>query len=598
VHLVIVGGKSAGKVKDIVSQNFDNMDITIYNSVGGFIDDTSARLVYIDRILLLQDSFSDAGGYKQEIKRFNDFVCKKYVAARVIILCKDEDFAKFTSEAVISPYSLSIFVLKLKSQMILDIVSETIDVLRKKYVSSVVVTELESFQETVFVQPVVEKKKEIKKEPKKGFFSSLFGGVKKDKTHEVRGKQETVKQMQLSQEDLRKQEEENTPRVVSEVKHRVSQGVIDADTEWAGVQVYDIGGATELGVGDIEEDAYEEETVEEVEKSNLIVYADDECEEEYGKNFIIEVPDVVTAKEMIKSVEDLKEDWESNVGVVRAPRSNKDNIQTVDDNVELLKDLDSLEKVYHDKNVKIVERIVEKIITVDSGKKSKTRDRLNVIVTGDRKTGVTRTALNLASVYSSMGKTLFVDLDIKRRGSVVYLGIDNLVEEGEHIQNGLNNARSLKVLPNVCYKSDKHDFSCLVSMYGFELDADTISKVQSLLIAQKHFEFVVIDCPLEYLPLLDNILHSSALLVCCENTQLSIINTVISLDEAVEGSKLPALLVTKGSFLVTRGSRDGGFSVLLKGVSGMFNLDEREINWCNMNIAGDESNLLDVVKVL
>lgn len=592
VHLVIVGGKSASKVKDIVSQNFDNMDITIYNSVGGFIDDTSARLVYIDRILLLQDSFSDVEGYRQEVNRFNDFVCKKYVSARVIVLCKDEDFAKFTSEAVVSPYALSIFVVKLKSQMILDIVSETVDILRKKYVNSVVVTDVDSFQETVFVQPVVEKKQEIKKEPKKGFFSSLFGRVKKDKKVEVRSKPEAVKQIQIIKEVTEREEEETTHVVVNKTE------VVDDDTEWAGAQVYNIGGANELGVGDIEEDIYEEETLEEVGQSNLIVYVDDECEEEYGKDFIVEVQDVVTAKEMIKSVEDLKEDWESNVGVVRAPRSNKDNIQTVDDNVELLKDLDSLEKVYHDKNVKVVERIVEKIITVDSGKKNKTRERLNVIVTGDRKTGVTRTALNLASVYSSMGKTLFVDLDIKRRGSVVYLGIDNLVEEGEHIQNGLNNARSLKVLPNVCYKSDKHDFSCLVSMYGFELDTDTISKVQSLLIAQKHFEFVVIDCPLEYLPLLDNIIHSSALLVCCENTQLSIINTVISLDEAFEGSKLSTLLVTKGYFLVTRGSKGGNFVVSLKNVSDMFNLDEREINWCNMNIVGEESNLLDVVKVL
>ena len=210
-----------------------------------------------------------------------------------------------------------------------------------------------------------------------------------------------------------------------------------------------------------------------------------------------------------------------------------------------------------------------------------------IIVSGDRRVGSTKLALNLANKYANReSKVLYVDMDRNRHGSLGYIDLDTLTEEPEHIQNGLIHLKSANILKNVCHYYKKGRFFVLTSMYGNYADDSTIMNVQNILASQHDFSTIVIDCPLEDLHLLRNIISFSHVLFCVEDDKVGIINFITTMDSSFDDDNLLYNFFEKSYFVIGRRGNIVKFQKELNYIVELFDLDESACKWNNVEIIG------------
>lgn len=279
------------------------------------------------------------------------------------------------------------------------------------------------------------------------------------------------------------------------------------------------------------------------------------------------------------------------------PPKRKDVLEEVLEQEDLVFDFDTAEDGYHKEGVQVVEveRIVEKVVVKNNRRRT---DGRSIIVTGDRKTGITKTAINMASHYAKEGSTLYVDFDIARKGSLLYLGIENVAEEEEYVQNSLCYVKSVEALKNNTYKYNGGLFDCLVTMYGVEVEESDLITVQRLLTVQSHYKNVIIDCPVEYLHLLEDLIMYSEVVACVESTLPSAMNTLFALSEISQDEKLTSFIFRNTSLFL---AKDNEITLLRRNllhISNLFSLDEAPLDWSRLPIIGSVQSLPEVVSSL
>ncbi len=216
-----------------------------------------------------------------------------------------------------------------------------------------------------------------------------------------------------------------------------------------------------------------------------------------------------------------------------------------------------------------------------------------IIVTGDRRIGCTKLSLNLSSVFTRTDKVLYVDFDRNRHGSLGYLDIDGILSEPEHIQNGLEHLKTLNVLPNVIHSYTKGKFFTLTSMYGNYITDKQMKEAQAVLLQQRDFSTVVIDCPLEDLYLLNDILYTSNVIICAEDNRVGILNLVTSLSQCRGSEKFKATLYDRSSFVVGRSGNIQKFVTELNDVCNNF-FEGSVADWTKVEILGTTKNIQEL----
>lgn len=269
-----------------------------------------------------------------------------------------------------------------------------------------------------------------------------------------------------------------------------------------------------------------------------------------------------------------------------------------DDNIDLFTNgLDDLMKQYEDSNQRVIEKVVEKEVVkvVNVGEQSfRNKNGIRtLIITGDRRVGATKLALNLASLFSQREKVLYVDLDRNRHGSLGYLDLDNILDTEEHVQNGLSHLKSLNILPNVVYTYRKSGFDCLLSMYGEYVDDKQMKIVQQVLTKQQNYTTVIIDCPIENLYLLEDIVYTSKVLICAEDNKVGLINLMTMLSSCSEDNRFFTALYNNSYFVVGRTGNFDKFQRTLYKVLEVFEIEEYD--WSTVEVVG---NLKDMNQLL
>ncbi|HBE9444529.1 hypothetical protein [Clostridioides difficile] len=233
-------------------------------------------------------------------------------------------------------------------------------------------------------------------------------------------------------------------------------------------------------------------------------------------------------------------------------------------------------------------KIIEKIINI-SDKKTYRNGVRTIIVTGDRRSGITTTSLELAKHFNKEGRTLYVDFDIKNRGFLSYINIADLLNEEEIIHDGLKYLNKTKNLTNLSYKT-KLGFESLVSLYGTEIGFEQIKTIQSILSIQNYYETVIVDCPIDYINYLEELSLNSEIVICCDNTITGRINIVLALSDIK--SNIVSSSMSRGKYIITRGS-ENDFINHMNYIKEIFNLEdeniseygfERSYDWTSLSI--------------
>ena len=280
--------------------------------------------------------------------------------------------------------------------------------------------------------------------------------------------------------------------------------------------------------------------------------------------------------------------------------------RVVEKPVEIIKEVE--------KRVEVpVERVVEKEVVKEktvfvSGGSSQAhtfkqimskKEPVYLLVTGDRRSGVTTTALSFANIFGSQMKTLYVDLDTETHGSVIRLGIMDIIEEPDSIQEGLKNLRNPKGLKHLVYWGN-NKFASLISNFDTDITDEEITRATNALAVQQDFDLVVIDCPFSKLGLLDDILPECDTIVCMDGSAQSVINTMSLFTDLTKmgvSKKVQNMMFRSARVLITeRGIKAKEVKENMEFVNDIFKLTDEPIPWINTPVMGFMDNFVKAVK--
>ena len=272
--------------------------------------------------------------------------------------------------------------------------------------------------------------------------------------------------------------------------------------------------------------------------------------------------------------------------------------------VEVIKEV---EKIVEKPVERIVEKEVEKTVYVAGGSANahsfkeimSKKEPVYLLVTGDRRSGVTTTALSLANIFASQMNVLYVDLDTDTHGSVIRLGIMDIIDEPDSIQNGLINLRNPKGLKHLVYRGN-NNFAALITNFDTEISDDDLTRATNAIAVQQDFNLVVIDCPFSKLGYLDDLLPVCDPIICMDGSAQSIINTMSLLSELTErgvSKKVQNMMFRSSRLFITgHGIKPKEVKESMEFVNDIFRLTDEVIPWINTPVMGYMDNIVQAVK--
>lgn len=644
MNIAIVGSKNAKKLADVLYQSFDAINVVGYDDVGKFRHAMVSRPLEFHRMILLEAAVSSEEVSTDDIYDFQEMVFKNYPAMKIVTISTNAEYTKFLANLFNgSNYGHFCFP-SLKGKILVDLVSKDIPELSKRYASYTYKEEVESKAEILEETKILAETKTENKEEIEGYIAPSDTAKKRKGLGGLFGFTGPKQAGNLTMNSGLEQIGQGTG--ITEFSEDV-QGIDFSGNNQGGNQGDQIfednndytnfpqeeqseeehfdffggyGDAVDLGLGHTEEKpvvflekepeeedsfvAYRKPQEEEpipfdihrLEKEEYTPTLDLEEKEEEIKNSEgadINIP-LVGLDSLKKTVEEtdfsLSEDLFNQPNLI-----DKIGLDVEDADVGAFEgDMSALMSEYENINSKPKEVIVERVRVVERGGSLSFRNKNGIkiiIVSGDRRVGSTKLALNLCNKYAATEKVLFVDFDRNRHGSLGYIDLSNLLEEPEHIQNGFNHLKNLNILRNVCHYYKKGKFFTLTSMYGCEVEDNQMRIVQDVIASQRDYTTVVIDCPLEDLHLLQNIIPFARVLFCVEDDRVGIINLLTMLNSTFESENLLFNFFEKSHFVVGRKGNIQKFKNELLEIIDLFDLNEGMCQWDNIEVI---SNIRDI----
>lgn len=636
MNIAIVGSKNVKKLADVLYQSFDVINVVGYDDVAKFRHAMVSRPLEFHRMILLEAAVSSEEVSTDDIYDFQEMVFKNYPAMKIVTISTNAEYTKFLAGLFNgSNYGHFCFP-SLKGKILVDLVSKDIPELRKRYAVYTYKEEVESNEEIleenkILSETKVEDKTEIEgyiappeQTKKRRGLGGLFGftGPKQAGNLTMNSGLEQIGQgtgiTEFSEDvqgvDFSGNQNNYQGDQIFDDNNDYSNYPQETVNEEEGFDFFGgYGNEVDLGLGRMNEPSTMDfETQNEPEPEPFIPYRRMEEEEpeqfdinrlekaEYVPTLDLEEKEEVQPMEQADinvpfvGLDSLKKTVEETDFSLSEDIFNQPNliekigleVEDADDGA-FDGDMSALMSEYESINNKPKEVIVERLRVVERGGSLSFRNKNGIkiiIITGDRRIGSTKLALNLANKYAANEKVLFVDFDRNRHGSLGYLDLNGIIEEPEHVQNGFNHLKNLNILKNVCHYYKKGKFFTLTSMYGAETDDNQMRVVQDVIASQKDYTTVVMDCPLEDLHLMQNIIPFAHVLLCVEDDKVGIINLLTMLNSTFESENLLFNFFEKSHFVVGRKGNIQKFQNELNNVIDLFDLNEGMCRWDNLEV--------------
>lgn len=230
-----------------------------------------------------------------------------------------------------------------------------------------------------------------------------------------------------------------------------------------------------------------------------------------------------------------------------------------------------------------------------------------IVVTGDRRAGLTTTAMSIAEHFANSVPALYVDFDTQYRGSLCYLSISELSCSSNIVQNGLGVLKPGRNVKTVAFRSDAQvPFDSIVSLPNYALTDEQLKQAQLQLFYQHEYNVVVIDCPFTNLYLLEDVLGQATVYVCVTSDIANSSSTLLVLDALNPNaettlnitkplSEKGAAMLSRAQYLIT-GNDTKAFSGHMDYLDSLYGLSSNDINWAKLPVAGATQNLTGVLQ--
>lgn len=242
----------------------------------------------------------------------------------------------------------------------------------------------------------------------------------------------------------------------------------------------------------------------------------------------------------------------------------------------------------------VVREVIRNVGTGDSGKVSsilKGTSNAVVIVTGDRGTGVTMTAMNLMHYFSKSVRTLYFDCDVENHGLLNYIDYDDFRSYEPTKLSGVKLCKGLDLFKScVCYIDNNidvltSDFSCDVTNEELKACASVVSELDT------EYGVIVVDCPIDKLNLMEDLLHDAYIVVNVEGTKRGFMNLLCRLESLKLPLRYKKTICNKGTLFLTKVLNGTDMNKLRKSITNIY--EPEGVNWMGMSGICYNGNLAD-----
>lgn len=214
-----------------------------------------------------------------------------------------------------------------------------------------------------------------------------------------------------------------------------------------------------------------------------------------------------------------------------------------------------------------------------------------VIVTGDRGAGVTSTALNIAKTLAKKVDVLYFDCDINNHGLLNYIDYANFKNYEQVHMNGVKMCKSTQVFSNCVISWEENlyllttDFSCDCSTEDLERAGEVVAENAD------EFGVVVVDCPVDKLPYIKDLVLTGLGVVCVEGSRRGFMNMLCQFEANTLQTRYKRTLISHGIMLVTKCNKHLDLKKLVNYIKAIYEPDE--VNWLAHEPIAFNGNLTD-----
>lgn len=640
---LVLGDKQGSVVKPRLQGIKDNLNIDCFDNIPSFIDMAIKRNAIYDRILVLSTKINTA-----TLKDLNNYWSATSKDTEIVLLCKsgvDEDKARNFLDTFMTPVACVMLVDSTPVSIIAEGVLRPVADLNNDYgikdfldmevdddayvpeepkvEDSVTTTKQQASTQTQQTQQSVQQSK--KPEKKKGFFSSIFGSRKQSQVQ----KNVQLQPIQPVAQNEPVQNSNYTDTTVNQSDYNqpenLEQNLNTQGFDDSSYRDYeDNQSIVEDDFSDFQDNSASESTLIPEESQHNDISSDDISRQEFEEtpkkpelnptiqsslgshSFETEFEEAVPVKndfepEQIEIDDDFgSEDlaYDQSQDEVHYSISSPSEID--EDVSDMGVALDEEQYRQQTEQPKVIKQVITKevIRNVNTGNKLvalngvyQGRLKKVVIVTGDRGTGVTSTALNIAKTLAKKVDVLYFDCDINNHGLLNYIDYANFKNYEQVHMNGVKMCKSTQVFSNCVISWEENlyllttDFSCDCSTEDLERAGEVVAENAD------EFGVVVVDCPVDKLPYIKDLVLTGLGVVCVEGSRRGFMNMLCQFEANALQTRYKRTLISHGIMLVTKCNKHLDLKKLVNYIKAIYEPDE--VNWLVHEPIAFNGNLTD-----
>ena len=216
-----------------------------------------------------------------------------------------------------------------------------------------------------------------------------------------------------------------------------------------------------------------------------------------------------------------------------------------------------------------------------------------IVVTGDRGTGVTSTALNIANFFSNHVPVLYFDCDTENHGLLNYIDYDTFRDYDSIQLNGVSSCKTPNAFRNCVVRFSKN-FDMLTTDWSFDVpDTDIVVAQKAVLANSQHYGIVIVDCPISKLHCIDDLLLAGEVICCVEASRRGFMNMLCRMESSKLDIYNKQAVANKGTMFITKCLKDLDLNTLYKNIQCVYTPDE--VDWLRMKTVPFNGKLTDSI---
>lgn len=629
---LIVGESKGNQLKPKLQSVKDNLNIDVFGNIPKFIDISLRRNSIYDRILVLSSMLNS-----QTLTDLYNYWGSTSKDTNIVVLCRkgtDENLASTFMQTFLSTNTTAMLIESTTVQIIAQAVLLDTKELTQKYGISDyldVEVDLDTYDEPEpQKEEVVEQSQPtMKAKPeKKGFLSSLFSGKSNKEKHEeaMRAKQGVLnnnsQQVQNNTQNMQQEPSLSSPS--SEDNYNDSSEQYDSQfsdnsenynsTDYYNEDEYE---NTEVNTEENFEDNSSdndykyEDSNENVSETYNDFDTDNEDDFDFSEtndadssslsesniedNFIEESSEPESNSNIVDDFEPDTPETDIDFGDSTIPTTSVYEGTEVEDDMDLSSiDLASAEEAYRQKveQPKVITNTVVKEVVKNVGigggsvLKSVYAGRLRkvVIVTGDRGTGVTTTALKLAYEFAKHVPVLYFDCDVDNHGLLNYIDYSQFRNyEPIHMQ-GVKLCRNSKSFSN-CLVGYDTNLDLLTTDFSCDVTDEELEQAQGVVAERSNdYGVVIVDCPISKLHCISDLVLTGVSVVCVESSKRGFMNMLCRFEASTLQLRYKRSIVSKGLMFLTKCGKDTNVKKLVEYIKTVYQPDDVDYMSMSMKV--------------